>query len=278
MPGYREPNYRILQKALRPEPDGDLLFEMRQPLEGNSAQPLPAYIARGWQGDDYPYFHHLFIYMDQLTCDADWQRLVSDPEIANSDLHWIEHIVLYQQAGYRRDGTEVRYQNISEEANRTIAIAPGPILSFCQDRLFRARICLPKDMIEEDEPLMDRMVFFESPSADQSAAIIEALIAIAWQTDTRGWVDDDCIYDIEPATAIRSLSSIPTDNDIHIFEDGIGGDIDQAIGPERIRYVRAKHVDLYVSPPVSTLLHDALDAIEGLFAEQAKLGGFYRTN
>jgi hypothetical protein len=52
--------------------------------------------------------------------------------------------------------------------------------------------------------------------------------------------------------------------------------MNQAIGPERIRYARARDVDLFVSPPVANRLHDALQAIEDLFAEQTKQGGFYR--
>lgn len=283
---YREPNYRILREADHPLPDGALLLEMRQPIDDDPTQPpKPAYIARGWWDDaDFPYFDTLLLYVDQATCDADWQELVSDPDVSFADLHWIEKVasnvgdyIVSDATGFRQDGTQVQYTYSAEESSQFTDAASAPVGSFCEGRLFRARVCLPVEMIEEYEPLMDRMAFFEAPSADQSALIIEALIAAAWCLDTKGWVAEGQIYGIQPVANIRSRSYIPGPaSDLQIFEDGLGGDINQAIGPERIRYARARDVDLFVSPPVANRLHDALDAIEDLFAEQAKQGGFYR--
>lgn len=276
---YREPNYKILRMASHPEPDGEVLLEMRQPFDDDpELSTAPAYVAIGWWGDnEFQSFDKLLIYSDQAGCDADWQRLVSDPDASFSKcdgLRWIERIE-YGAIGYRQDGTQIHYKNVADESASDQA--PAPIASFCKGQLFRARVCLPITMIEEFEPIMDRMVFFVALNANERTAIIEALIAKAWNIDTNGWVDDGCIYDVTPVAAIRSHSRFPAPaSDIQLFEDGLGGDMDQAIGPERIRYARARDVDLLVSPPISSRLHDALDAIEVLFAEQANKGGFYR--
>jgi hypothetical protein len=212
---YREPNYIIVREAYHPLPDGALLLEMRQPIEEEPNQALkPAYIARGWWFDtDFPCFDSLLLYADQMTCDADWQTLASDPDVSRSDLHWMERLVsnvgdyiVADATGFRQDGTQVQYKNTCEESGQFIDTAPAPIVSFCEGRLFRARVCLPVEMIEEYEPLMDRMAFFEAPGADHSADIIETLIAAAWCLDTKGWVADGCIYDIRSAAAIRSHS------------------------------------------------------------------------
>lgn len=137
--------------------------------------------------------------------------------------------------------------------------------------LHRAIVSPPPHMAEPDQP--ERVVFFEAPFDNGKGAYLEKLLASAWCVDTAGWCESGLIYNIQSAADLRSDSSnrTGTPDDLQLFETGAGGNGLYALGHNRIHYARIDVVDLFVTPRVARRLRDALDTIELLYAEQARL-------
>lgn len=136
-------------------------------------------------------------------------------------------------------------------------------------RLYRAIVSLPHHMASE--ALDERIVFFESKTEQGVGAHLEALLAMAWCVDTKGWCEDGFIYNINSARELHEQSFNDGErSDLMLFETGAGGKGIEAIGPNRTHYARADSVDMFVTPRVAKRLRDALEAIELARADEPR--------
>lgn len=137
--------------------------------------------------------------------------------------------------------------------------------------LHRATVSPPKHMVEPDQP--ERFVFFEAPFSTGVAEFLEKLLAAAWCIDTSGGVEQGRLYGIRLAADLRRESAdlAGSPDDMQLLEKGFGGDDIGAVGPHRIHYARADVVDLFVTPLVARRLRDALDTVDLLYVENARL-------
>lgn len=136
--------------------------------------------------------------------------------------------------------------------------------------LHRAIVIPPRHMTDPEQP--ERVVFFEAPFNTGIGAYFEKLLASAWCIDTTDWCRNGLIYGIRSASDLRrdSASRTDTPDDLRLFETGCGGNSRYAVGIERIHYARVDVVDFFVTPHVARRLREALDAIELLYAEDAR--------
>lgn len=145
-----------------------------------------------------------------------------------------------------------------------------PITAIGNGILYRAVVSLPSHMTERDQPLQERIVFFEAPSIEGRVRYLEELLAKVWCIDTEGWCESGYIYNIYSADELRRNSfSSGQANDLQLFETGAGGMGIEVIGSDRIHYARSDRVDLFVTPRVAARLRAALDTIDILYAEEA---------
>lgn len=147
-----------------------------------------------------------------------------------------------------------------------------PITAIGNGILYRAIVSLPSHMTERDQPLQERIVFFESPSSEGCCQYLEELLAKVWCIDTDGWCDSGYIYNVHSADELRRNSYSGSDQpaDLKLFEVGAGGNGIYAVGPDQIHYARGHGVDLFVTPRVAARLREALDIIELLYAAEAR--------
>lgn len=125
---------------------------------------------------------------------------------------------------------------------------PQPHL-MARGRLYRAIVSLPHELCPRNEPLHERIVFFEGPFTDP-AGHLETLLAHVWNIETTGWAEDGYIYNISPAFNLteEGASEIPG---ARLFELSWGG-------PEGIGYADPARVDLFVAPMLKACLEAAL--------------------
>lgn len=136
---------------------------------------------------------------------------------------------------------------------------------FLPPLLHRAIVAVPGAHYES---YAERVVFFEVPLRANPARHLEQLLAVLWHQDTTGWAEDGAIYNIDNAGELaKSGGAGQADEDgLYLLEVGSGK---EGIGPHRVYYARADHVDLYVSPRLATRLQGALAMTEALYAQQA---------
>jgi len=146
------------------------------------------------------------------------------------------------------------------------------IADLAAGRLRRAIVGLPKWMAEPDEPIQERIVFFESPLPTGAAKYLEELLAKVWCLDTEGWAADGFIYNTHSAADLRRDAFDPkAPGELYLFETGCGGQGMRAVGPTRIHYARANTIDLFVRPRVARRLSEVMDTIEMMYEEDARL-------
>jgi hypothetical protein len=125
-------------------------------------------------------------------------------------------------------------------------------------------------MVEPEQPVEDRVVFFEVPRGADCIAQLKQVLACNWCADTEHWYERGYISNIEPAfDLLKRAAGNDRTGDLRIFEIGIGGAPPLAVGPKRIQYARASHVDLFTSPRVTKRLRRLLDVIDDLYAASA---------
>lgn len=139
-------------------------------------------------------------------------------------------------------------------------------------KLYRAIVALPDFMTELDQPLQERVVFFEVPhGVDYAGYHLESLLAKVWCVDTLNWCNRGTIYNIFTVAELEKWAFDRVQiNDLTLFEIGAGGDGINAICPNRIHYARVGRVDLFVTPRVARRLQDALDTIELLYQSDVR--------
>ena len=79
---------------------------------------------------------------------------------------------------------------------------PHPAHYQAHGRLYRAIVSLPDSMCERDRPLQERWVFFDCPGNTNPGERLEALLALAWNTDTTSWCDIGLIYNVSEASEL----------------------------------------------------------------------------
>ena len=127
-----------------------------------------------------------------------------------------------------------------------------PVRYLAQKELYRAIVSLPAALCPRDEPLHERIVFFDGPR-ENPGEYLETLLAHAWHVDTIGWWTDGVIYNLASAAEL-TLENVSTDMDARLFELSWGG-------PERIGYADPARVDLFVAPRLKARLQTALDRL-----------------
>lgn len=146
------------------------------------------------------------------------------------------------------------------------------IADLAYGRLHRAVVALPKWLAEPDEPIQERIVFFESELSTGAGQHLEELLGKVWCLDTKDWRELGFIYNIHSAADLRRDAFDPAaPGDLYLFETGCGGNGLSAVGPNRIHYARANTIDLFVRPRVARRLSEVMDAIEMMYVEDARL-------
>lgn len=115
-------------------------------------------------------------------------------------------------------------------------------------RLFRAIVSLPDAMCERDRPLQERWVFFDCPGDTPPGDRLEALLALAWNTDTTSWCDRGLIYNVSEASEL--IAQGDADDDTALFECEWGSD--------GTKHVPLNDVDFFCTPRVRARLELAL--------------------
>jgi len=128
---------------------------------------------------------------------------------------------------------------------------PKPYLLTC-GRLYRAIVSLPPELCPLDEPLHERIVFFDGPRTDP-ADHLETLLAHAWNIQTTGWAEAGFIYNISPAFDLTQ-EGLSEDPGARLFELSWGG-------PEGIGYADPARVDLFVAPVLKARLQANLEQL-----------------
>ena len=135
---------------------------------------------------------------------------------------------------------------------------PAPAYYAAQGRLYRAIVSLPQRLCPRDEPLHERIVFFDGPKQEHAATYLCDLLALAWGVDTTHWCEDGLIYNIQSAPELVEQNE-SANIDARLFEMGWGG-------PEGVVYADPDRVDLLVAPVLKARLQSVLGQLarEGL--------------
>ncbi|MCW5323716.1 hypothetical protein D5039_22000 [Verminephrobacter aporrectodeae subsp. tuberculatae] len=121
--------------------------------------------------------------------------------------------------------------------------------------LHRAIVSLPGCMCPQDEPLHERVVFFETRLlTDHPVDHLQKLLALAWCQNTNGWAKRGYIYGVANADDLYD-QGLSADLDARLLELGSNGG--------SIRYANPVRVDLFVTPLVKIRLHEVLSSIKG---------------
>ena len=118
-------------------------------------------------------------------------------------------------------------------------------------RLYRAIVTLPRDLCPVDEPLHERIVFFDAPVLTPCEHL-ELLLYRAWSIHTDGWGEKGFIYNIQSGFELTE-QGLSSDHDARLFEMGWHGD--------SITYADAARVDLLVHPILKARLLRAMNRI-----------------
>lgn len=129
--------------------------------------------------------------------------------------------------------------------------------------LYCAIVTLPQHLCQRDRPLQERVVFFESKPGD-ACATLERMLAVAWNTNTDGWVRDGLIYNVNSARECFDYTS-EGGGDSRLFESSWGG-------PEGIGYHQREDMDFFVPPVRKARLEAALRSVEALEAARNRAG------
>ncbi len=125
---------------------------------------------------------------------------------------------------------------------------PHPAHYQAHGRLYRAIVSLPDSMCERDRPLQERWVYFDCPTGVIPCNRLEALLQLAWNTDTSGWSDRGFIYNVVEASAL--IAQNDADDDTALFECEWGS--------EGTKHVALHDVDFFCTPRVRARLELAL--------------------
>ena len=125
---------------------------------------------------------------------------------------------------------------------------PHPAHYQAHGRLYRAIVSLPDSMCERDRPLQERWVFFDCPGNTNPGERLEALLALAWNTDTTSWCDRGLIYNVSEASEL--IAQGDADDDTALFECEWGS--------EGTKHVPLHDVDFFCTPRVRARLELAL--------------------
>lgn len=124
--------------------------------------------------------------------------------------------------------------------------AAGPVHWHAHNTLYRAIVSLPQALCPRDEPLHERIVFFDGPRKNPGE-YLETLLAHAWHTDTIGWCHDGLIYNLQSAAELVE-QGLSEDRNARLLETGWGG-------PEGISYAEAPRTDFFVAPELRKKLY-----------------------
>lgn len=141
--------------------------------------------------------------------------------------------------------------------------SPSPVHYAAQGRLYRAIVSLPERLCPPDEPLHERIVFFDGPrTPDCAGAYLESLLFQAWGVGTANWCEDGLIYNIQSAQDLIEQNE-SEDLDCRLFEMSWGG-------PEGVGYAHPNRVDIFAAPVLKARLQAALDrAVQASVARSA---------
>ncbi|WP_159917849.1 hypothetical protein [Pantoea sp. 18069] len=145
-------------------------------------------------------------------------------------------------------------------AARSAAPAIAPAHFLAHGRLHRAIVSLPQHMCPSDEPLHERIVFFDVPSPGNAGLYLVTLLAAAWNVDAEDWRENGLVYNVRPARDLFE-EGMSADENARLFEMGWDG-------PQGVSYAEPRRVDLFVAPALKARLQATIDhlAREGLAA------------
>lgn len=135
----------------------------------------------------------------------------------------------------------------------TLAAPKTPAHYAARGRLYRAIVSLPQSLLPRDEPLHERIVFFDGPRDEREHEHLEALLRHAWNIDTSGWSEQGYIYNVQSAYGLTEQNE-SADLDARLFELSWGG-------PEGIGYANPDRVDLFVNPVLKARLLAVLNRL-----------------
>lgn len=114
-------------------------------------------------------------------------------------------------------------------------------------RLYRAIASLPAALCPRDEPLHERVVFFDGPR-ENPGEYLETLLGHAWHVDTLGWCADGYIYNLQSAADLIE-EGVSDDRNARLLETGWGGDAP-------IHYADQARTDFFVAPVMQARLRE----------------------
>jgi hypothetical protein len=147
-----------------------------------------------------------------------------------------------------------------------VATQHRSVLELCRGTLYRATVCVDDVLGESADEAHERVVFFEAPPLVHPGLHIEKLLAAAWCIEYADWLERGQIYGVESGQSLLASSYGAVDTgELRLFEIGAGGEPDEAIGPDRIRYARAHEIDLFVTPRATARLLQHISTIEAMY-------------
>ena len=125
-----------------------------------------------------------------------------------------------------------------------------PAHHLARQRLHRAIVSLPTKLCPKDEPLHERIVFFDGPRSN-AGEFLETLLAQVWHVNTDSWRIDGEIYNIQSADDLIA-ENVSDDTDKRLFEVSWGG-------PDGTTFANPDRVDIFTAPILKARLQAVLD-------------------
>lgn len=129
---------------------------------------------------------------------------------------------------------------------QTAAHQRTPIYLQAHNRLYRAIVSLPDGLCPPDEPLHERIVFFDCPRDNHPGRFLQELLTKVWNTSTFGWIDCGLIYNLQSGYQLTE-EGMSDDLDARLLETGWGGE-------QRITYADPARTDFFVAPALRAQL------------------------
>ncbi|SFE88373.1 hypothetical protein [Paracidovorax wautersii] len=125
-----------------------------------------------------------------------------------------------------------------------------PAYLLAHGRLYRAIVSLPRELCPADEPLHERVVFFDGPRRLNPDAHLEKLLCVAWNITTFDWAANGHIYNVTPAVELIEGGQ-SEDHAQRLFETSWGG-------LKSIGYAQADRIDIFAAPELKRRLMDTV--------------------